>query len=96
MTEKYDPELTALVITDPQNDFLNPKGVFWGAVEASVTENNTIENIDALFRAAKDARIGVFISPHYYFPWDHGWKFAGTVEKLMHDVGMYDRPAPSI
>ena len=45
MTEKYDPELTGLVITDPQNDSLNPKGVFWDAVEASVTENNTIENI---------------------------------------------------
>lgn len=41
MTEKYDPELTGLVITDPQNDFLNPKGVFWDAVKASVTENNT-------------------------------------------------------
>jgi len=94
MTEKYDPKLTALVVTDPQNDFLNPKGVFWGAVEASVTANNTIENIESLFRAAKDAGMPVFISPHYYFPWDHDWKFAGTVEKLMHDVGMYDRPGP--
>ena len=94
MTENYDPKLTALVVTDPQNDFLNPKGVFWGAVEASVTANNTIENIETLFRAAKDAGMPVFISPHYYFPWDHSWKFAGTVEKLMHDVGMYDRPGP--
>ena len=85
---------TALVITDPQNDFLNPKGVFWDAVKASVSENNTIENIETMFRSAKDAGIPVFISPHYYFPWDHEWKFAGTVEKLMHDVGMYDRPGP--
>ncbi len=92
MTEKFDPELTGLVVTDPQNDFLNPKGVFWDAVKASVTENNTIENIDAMFRAAKDGGFPLFISPHYYFPWDHRWKFAGTVEKLMHDVGMYDRP----
>ncbi|MCH8900395.1 MAG: isochorismatase family protein [Acidobacteria bacterium] len=36
----------------------------------------------------------VFISPHYYYPWDHDWKFAGTIEKAMHDVGMYDRPDP--
>ena len=42
MTEKFDPELTGLVVTDPQNDFLSPKGVFWDAVKASVIENNTI------------------------------------------------------
>ena len=94
MTEKFDPELTGLVITDPQNDFLSTKGVFWDAVKASVIENNTIENIDTMFRTAKDAGIPVFISPHYYFPWDHRWKIAGTVEKLMHDLGMYDRPHP--
>ena len=68
--------------------------MFWDAVKASVTENNAIENIDTMFRAAKDGGFPLFISPHYYFPWDHRWKFAGTVEKLMHDVGMYDRPQP--
>ncbi len=68
--------------------------MFWDAVKASVTENNAIENIDTTFRAAKDGGFPLFISPHYYFPWDHRWKFAGTVEKLMHDVGMYDRPHP--
>ena len=26
------PGRTALVITDPQNDFLSPKGVTWGVV----------------------------------------------------------------
>ncbi len=94
MTERFDPEITGLVITDPQNDFLKPGGAFYDAVKQSVIENNTIENIDTMFRAAKDAGIGVFISPHYYYPWDHGWKFAGTIEKAMHDVGMYDRPDP--
>ena len=37
---------TALVITDPQNDFLSPDGVTWDLVGANVTENNTVENID--------------------------------------------------
>jgi len=94
MTEKYDPAFTALVITDPQNDFLKPGGAFYDAVKQSVNDNNTIENIESMFRAAKEARIPVFISPHYYFPWDHSWKFAGTIEKAMHDAGMYDRPGP--
>jgi len=57
---------TALVVTDPQNDFLSPEGVTWGVVGASVTENNTVENIDSLFRSAKTADMPVFISPHYY------------------------------
>jgi len=86
-----DPERTALLITDPQNDFLSPDGVVWGVVGESVTENNTVENIEKLFIAAKENDIQVFISPHYYFPHDHGWHFEGALEALMHHVGMFDR-----
>jgi len=82
---------TALLITDPQNDFLSPKGVTWGVVGKSVTENNTVENIDSLFAAAKASDIPVFISPHYYYPTDHGWQFEGALEALMHHIGMFDR-----
>jgi len=82
---------TALLITDPQNDFLSPKGVTWGVVGKSVTENNTVENIDSLFAAAKANDIPVFISPHYYYPTDHGWQFEGALEALMHHIGMFDR-----
>ena len=82
---------TALVITDPQNDFLSPKGVAWGVVGKSVTENRTVENIDSLFKAAKANGIPVFVSPHYYYPTDHGWQFEGALEKLMHNIGMFDR-----
>ena len=85
---------TALVITDPQNDFLSPKGVMWGVVGKSVTANNTVKNIETLLKAAKANGIPVFISPHYYFPTDKGWKFEGSLEKLMHNVGMFDRKGP--
>ncbi len=82
---------TALLITDPQNDFLSPKGVAWGVVGKSVTDNNTVENIDNLFAAAKANDMPVFISPHYYYPTDHGWHFEGALEALMHKIGMFDR-----
>ena len=82
---------TAVVITDPQNDFLSPKGVAWGVVGKSVTENNTVENIETLMKAAKASDMPVFVSPHYYFPHDHGWKFEGALEALMHKIGMFDR-----
>ncbi len=65
-----DPHRTALVVTDPQNDFLSEDGVTWGVVGNSVTENNTVENIETLLKTAKQNRIPVFISPHYYYPTD--------------------------
>jgi len=85
------PGRTALLITDPQNDFLSPKGVTWGVVGKSVTDNNTVANIDALFKTAKANDMPVFVSPHYYYPTDHGWQFEGALETLMHNIGMFDR-----
>lgn len=82
---------TALVITDPQNDFLSPKGVTWGVVGESVTENNTVQNIETLLKVAKENDMPVFISPHYYFPTDKGWQFEGAVETLMHNINMFSR-----
>ena len=89
-----DPDRTAIVIIDPQNDFLNPNGVAWGVVGESVTENNTVANIEALMKAAKTYNLPLFISPHYYFPSDHGWKFEGALENLMHSINMFDRKGP--
>ena len=88
---KIDPERTALVITDPQNDFLSPEGVTWGVVGKSVEENNTVANIEALLKAAKKHDIPVFVSPHYYYGTDYGWKFEGALEVLMHKIKMFDR-----
>ena len=85
------PNFTALVVTDPQNDFLSPDGVTWELVGESVTENNTVENQERLFKAAKVKGIPVFISPHYYYPTDHGWKFEGALETVMHSISMFDR-----
>lgn len=82
---------TAVVITDPQNDFLSEKGVTWALVGDSVKENQTVENIERIFKAAKINGFKVFISPHYYYPTDHSWKFGGTVEKMMHEIKMFDR-----
>jgi nicotinamidase-related amidase len=87
----FNKQDTAVVITDPQNDFLSPDGVVWGLVGASVEENGTVGHIEDVLRSAKDKGYNVFISPHYYYPTDHGWQFGGTVEKMMHEVGMFDR-----
>jgi nicotinamidase-related amidase len=71
---------TAVVFIDPQNDVLSETGAAWGAVGQSVTENNTIENMERIFRAAKQRGYEVFISPHYFYPTDGGWKFNDPLE----------------
>ncbi|MFT4541868.1 MAG: nicotinamidase-related amidase [Planctomycetota bacterium] len=88
----FDPKNTALVVTDPQNDFLSPDGVTWGVVGESVTKNNTVENIETLFKTAKAKGFPVFVSPHSYFPHDHKWQFERTLEAMMHDINMFERP----
>ena len=85
---------TALVVTDPQIDFLSEDGVTWGIVGESVTEQNTVENIERLFKTAKMAGVTVMVSPHYYYPTDKGWKFEGALEKVMHKTGMFNRVSP--
>jgi len=90
----FDTSTTALVLTDPQNDFLSPTGATWELVGKSVEENNTVEHIEQLLVSAKTSGYEVFVSPHYYFPHDHQWEFGGTLEKMMHEIGMFDRPGP--
>jgi len=71
---------TAVVFIDPQNDVLSENGRAWAAVSESVKENKTIENMERIFKAAKSHGFEVFISPHYFFPVDKGWKFNGPLE----------------
>lgn len=85
---------TALVLTDPQNDFLSEDGVAWELVGQSVQENGTIPNIERLLESATTAGVPVFVSPHYYYPYDDAWQFGGTLEQKMHEIGMFARRGP--
>jgi len=85
---------TALVVIDPQNDVLSETGVSWALVGDSVKENNTVENIARLLKAAKDRGFGVFISPHYLYPADQAWRFGGAVERMMLESKEFFRPDP--
>jgi nicotinamidase-related amidase len=85
---------TALVVIDPQNDVLSETGVSWPLVGASVRANHTVENLNRLFRAAKENGYGVFVSPHYFYPHDQRWRFGGAVEKMMLEGKEFWRPDP--
>lgn len=86
-----DPSRVALVVVDPQNDFLSPNGVMWGVLKDSIIQNNTVENIEHLFKAAKKVNMPVIVSPHYYYPTDHQWQFMAPGENFMHKTHMFAR-----
>lgn len=84
-------EDTALVVTDPQNDVLSENGAAWALVVRSIRDNNTVEHIEQLFKAAKTYGYDAFISPHYYYPTDQGWLYGGAIETMMHASNMFGR-----
>jgi isochorismate hydrolase len=42
---KLDRSKAALVVVDPQNDFLSPSGASWSLFGESITENNTVAHL---------------------------------------------------
>jgi nicotinamidase-related amidase len=85
------PSDTAVVIIDPQNDVLSEKGLAWPLLHESLKEINTVENIERLFKTAKALGFEVFISPHYFYPVDKGWKFNGPLETDEATSGLFAR-----
>ncbi|MDR3659865.1 MAG: cysteine hydrolase [Mycobacterium sp.] len=86
-----DPAHVALVVTDPQIDFLSPDGVSWPVFGASIDENNTVAHIGELFDAGKRAGVTVAVSPHHFYPTDRQWRFGDPLEQFMGSVGMFGR-----
>jgi len=82
---------TAVVFIDPQNEVLSDKGLAWGAVGESVKENKTVENMERIFKTGKENGFEVFISPHYFFPTDGGWKFNDPLETEEAETKMFAR-----
>ena len=80
LAERFAPSDTAVVFIDPQNDVLSEHGLAYAAVRESLKQNNTVDNMERIFKAAKAHDFEVFISPHYFFPTDKGWKFNGPLE----------------
>jgi len=90
----FDRPRAALVVIDPQNDFLSPDGAGWPVFGRSVTENNTVANLASLFEAAQASDMTVAVSPHYEYPADGEWRFGGPAEQLLNALHMFERSGP--
>ena len=88
---ELDHAHAALVITDPQIDFLSPDGVSWPVFGESIRENDTVTHLGDLLEAAKLSGITVAVSPHYFYPTDQQWLFGDPLEQFMGAVGMFAR-----
>ena len=100
---QIDPANTALVITDPQNDFLSPSGATWGVVGKSVEANNTVPNIEKMMgeisgmaMATGTVIYGVSSGPASRWSTDFGDGLAnatgGRFNRELHEIGdMVDR-----
>jgi len=86
-----DKNGTAIVCVDHRNGVLCGTGRAWPSVRKSLRENNTIENMERIFKAAKAHGFEVFISPHYFYPTDKGWKFNGPLETDEATSGLFAR-----
>ena len=76
-TQTYTAAETAILITDPYNDFMTPGGKLYDAVKDVAAKHNAFANIKALLKVGRAAGIRIFILPHHrahpndYSDWDH-------------------------
>ncbi|MES9831597.1 MAG: cysteine hydrolase [Candidatus Thiodiazotropha sp. DIVDIV] len=88
---KLVKEKTALLVTDPQNDFLDEKGIAYGLFADNIKALGTIPNIEKLFLTAKQISMPVFVSPHAYFQHDHSWSNPGALQKQLLELKVFNR-----
>ncbi|MFU8869878.1 cysteine hydrolase family protein, partial [Natronococcus sp.] len=84
-------ESTAVLITDPQIDFLKPESVVWEKIGETVEENAVVEKLQQLREAAREGDVPVFYSPHYYEDAEYDeWQHLNTIDEIMFDTRMFD------
>lgn len=76
-------ERTAVLITDPQNDFLREDGKLYSLLADNLKVLNTINNIESLMKSAKNAGVLLAVDPLVYTSLDSTWTNAGVLQKQL-------------
>ncbi len=77
---------TAVLITDPQNEFLDPKGKLYPLMADNLKALNGIDNIERLMQAAKKSGILLAVDPLVYTALDGHWIHAGALQRKLLDM----------
>jgi nicotinamidase-related amidase len=81
-----DKSSTAVLITDPQNEFLHPQGKLYSLLVANMKELDTINNIELLMKSAKKSEVTLAVDPLMYTPLDNSWENAGALQRQLLDM----------
>lgn len=63
----YPAEHTAVVLIEPQNDFLSPGGTMYAFIKDELSRRHVIENLVALLRGARSKGVKVMYVPFHPF-----------------------------
>ena len=80
---------TALVVIDPQNDFLSEGGVVWDLVGDLVVKNQVVKKLKTLIATAKKAGVAVVYVPHYYDKEYQAWGNNNFIDRVMFERGKW-------
>ena len=88
-----DKAHTALLITDPQNDFLSEKGGLFPLMKDNLAETKAIANIETLMKTAKAENIKLAVDPLVYTVADDAWVNPGALQKQLLGLKVLHRAA---
>jgi nicotinamidase-related amidase len=93
---QLDKSRTALVLTDIQNEFLEPAtGTYYELIEHSLKKRNVVENTEALLKTAQEHGYYIIHSPHWYYPTDLQWSVPpGAIADYLGSIGFCGRKDP--
>ena len=86
-----DRSHTAVLITDPQNDFLREEGKLYGLLADNLKQLNTMDNLEALMRTAKQRNILLVVDPLVLSRRDAEWIQPGGLQRQLLEMKALQR-----
>lgn len=81
---------TAILVIDPQNDFMSDESPIWALVGPHVEGQNIVEHISQLKNTAEKNDMFVFYSPHMYTQNDlKEWQSLNGIDEIMFQNKMF-------
>jgi nicotinamidase-related amidase len=81
-----DKERTAVLITDPQNEFLREDGKLYKLLADNLKELGTVDNIEKLMKTAKKTGIVLAVDPLVYTTLDTSRIHPGALQRQLLDM----------
>lgn len=91
---QFERGRSALVVTDPQNDFLHEDGKLYGLLKDNLARLDTVANIERLMQAAKGSGMLLAVDPLVYGALDSAWTHAGALQRQLLDIKALRRDEP--